>query len=576
MLRQSLSIALTGSGGSGVMTTGNLLLEAAAKAGWYGFMSRSAGPQIRGGEAAAVLRLTSEPSESPGDSFDLVLAIDPGSMTRFIAEIPLRADSLVISDAEAGRRGGELPDTPAQVLHLPLHALAKAITGGRPNMIALGVVAKLIGLPGASIHSILEKLLKSKGPEVIETSWACVQAGFIAAAELPAFDVPVRDDALNQERWSITGNEAAGLGAIRGGVRFVAAYPITPATELLEWLAACLPKVGGVLVQAEDELASINQIIGASFGGTPALTATSGPGLALMTESIGLAVCAEVPVVILDVMRCGPSTGIATKSEQSDLNIALNGLHGDAPHLVLAPTSVTDCVFTTQWAVHLAEALQTPAIVLSDQSLGQTRAIVKRPADISLLARRRVPERLEGAYYRYAVNDSGVSPMSIPGQAGGQYTADGLEHNPSGAPSSLPEDHYAQLEKRARKINDFDYGQHWADLEGSGSTAVITWGSASGPVREALSRLRGQGEDIRLISVRLLAPERPTEMAAALAGVKRLLVVEQSHSRQFHRYLRAAYDLNAEVRVFNRPGPLPFRPNEIIQQLAVWTRETTP
>lgn len=166
--------------------------------------------------------------------------------------------------------------------------------------------------------------------------------------------------------------------------------------------------------------------------------------------------------------------------------------------------------------------------------------------------------------------------MSIPGQAGGQYTADGLEHNPSGAPSSLPEDHYAQLEKRARKINDFDYGQHWADLEGSGSTAVITWGSASGPVREALSRLRGQGEDIRLISVRLLAPERPTEMAAALAGVKRLLVVEQSHSRQFHRYLRAAYDLNAEVRVFNRPGPLPFRPNEIIQQLAVWTRETTP
>ena len=575
MYRQSLSIALTGSGGSGVMTTGSLLLEAAAKAGWYGFMSRSAGPQIRGGEAAAVIRLATTPTESPDDSFDLVLAIDPGSMSRFIAEIPLRKNSLVVSDAGAGRRGGELPDVLARVLDLPMQSLAKTIKGGRPNMIALGAIAKMIGLPEATILPVLEKILKHKGAEIIETSWACVQAGFIAGENLPVFESPTLDGESGPERWSVTGNEAAGLGAIRGGIRFVAAYPITPATELLEWMATSLPRVGGVLVQAEDELASINQIIGASFGGTPALTATSGPGLALMTESIGLAVCAEVPVVVLDVMRCGPSTGIATKSEQSDLNIALNGLHGDAPHLVLAPTSVTDCVFTTQWAVYLAEAMQTAAIVLSDQSLGQTRAIVTRPADISFIARRRMPEHFEEGYYRYAVGDSGVSPMSIPGQAGGQYTADGLEHNQAGAPSSLPEDHYEQLEKRNRKIEEFDYGQHWADLEGAGSTAVITWGSATGPVREALSRLRGQGEDIRLISLRLLAPERPLEMAAALKGVTRLLVVEQSHSRQFHRYLRAAYDLNAEVRVFNRPGPLPFRPNEIIEQLAGWAGEVT-
>ena len=575
MYRQSLSIALTGSGGSGVMTTGSLLLEAAAKVGWYGFMSRSAGPQIRGGEAAAVIRLATGPTESPDDSFDLVLAIDPGSMSRFIAEIPLRDDSLVVSDAAAGRRGGELPDIPARVLDLPMRNLAKTIRGGRTNMIALGAIAKMIGLPESTILPVLQKTLKAKGAEVIETSWACVQAGFVAGENLPAFECAPLDGESGTERWSITGNEAAGLGAIRGGIRFVAAYPITPATELLEWLAVSLPRVGGVLVQAEDELASINQIIGASFGGTPALTATSGPGLALMTESIGLAVCAEVPAVILDVMRCGPSTGIATKSEQSDLNIALNGLHGDAPHLVLAPTSVSDCAFTTQWAVHLAEAMQTAAIVLSDQSLGQTRAIVKRPADISFIAKRRIPEQYDETYYRYAVGDSGVSPMSIPGQVGGQYTADGLEHNQSGAPSSLPDDHYTQLEKRNRKIAGFDYGHHWADLEGAGETAVITWGSATGPVREALSRLSGQGEDIRLISLRLLAPERPHEMAAALKGVRRLLVVEQSHSRQFHRYLRAAYDFNAEVRAFNRPGPLPFRPNEIIEQLADWLGKVT-
>jgi 2-oxoglutarate ferredoxin oxidoreductase subunit alpha len=572
MSRQSLSIALTGSGGSGVMTTGSMLLEAAGQAGWYGIMTRSAGPQIRGGEAAALIRVANEPIESHDDSFDLVLAIDPGSMGRFVAEIPLRPDSLIISDAEGGRRSGPLPDTPATVIDLPMKKLAKTIKGGRPNMIALGAVAKVIGLSETSIDSILEKILKAKGPDALEASRAGVQLGFSAAADLPEFNSPAIDKTSAGERWSITGNEAAGLGAVRGGVRFVAAYPITPATEVLEWLAGALPKVGGVLVQAEDELASINQIIGASFGGTPALTATSGPGLALMTESIGLSLCSEVPVVVLDVMRCGPSTGIATKNEQSDLNIALNGLHGDAPHLVLAPTSVADCVFTTQWAVHLAESLQAPAIVLSDQSLGQTRANVNRPADIAFIAKRAVPEQFEEDYYRYAVGDSGVSPMAIPGQPGGQYTADGLEHTEKGAPSSLPEDHLAQLDKRQRKITGFDYGERWADIEGAGETMVITWGSTCGPVREALSRLRDQGVNIRLLAIRLLAPERPEEMAAALEGVKRILIVEQSHSRQFHRYLRAAYDLPGEVRVFNRPGPLPFRPNEIIEQLDKWDK----
>lgn len=571
MNRQNLSIVLTGSGGSGVMTTGSMLLEAAAQAGWYGFMSRSAGPQIRGGEAAAVIRVSDQPVESPDDYFDLVLAIDPGSMGRFVAEIPLTADSLIISDAEAGRRGaGGLPETPAQVFDLPMKNLAKTIEGGRPNMIALGAVAKVIGLPQDSIYPVLENVLKPKGADALEASWACVQLGYEAGAALPALKGPVANMESGQERWSITGNEAAGLGAIRGGVRFVAAYPITPATEMLEWLAATLPKVGGILVQAEDELASVNQVIGASFGGTPALTATSGPGFGLMTEAIGLAVCSEVPIVVVDVMRCGPSTGIATKSEQSDLNIALHGLHGDAPHLVVAPGSVTDCVFTTQWAVQLSESLQTAVVVLSDQSLGQTRAIIKRPAAPDPAAGRLVPETFEQDYFRYALSDSAVSPMAIPGQAGGQYTADGLEHNQAGTPSSLPEDHFSQLDKRERKIRQFDYGRHWADLEGGGDTAVITWGSSSGPVREALSRLREQGTDIRLISLRLLAPERPLEMAAALEGIERLLVVEQSHSKQFHRYLRAAYDLPPEVRVFNRPGPLPFRPGEIIEQLADW------
>jgi 2-oxoglutarate ferredoxin oxidoreductase subunit alpha len=268
-------------------------------------------------------------------------------------------------------------------------------------------------------------------------------------------------------------------------VRFVAAYPITPATELLEWLAPALARVGGTLVQAEDELASINMALGASYGGVPALTATSGPGLSLMIESLGLGVAAEVPAVVVDVMRTGPSTGIATKSEQGDLNIALYGLHGDAPHIVVAPNSVSDCIAATEWAVGLAESLQVPAIVLSDQYFGQARAIVDPP----LLADNALPRETateERPYRRYAVTASGVSPMAIPGTPGTTYTADGLEHNEKGTPSAQAGDHLAQMDKRARKISQLDPGDAWASVEGDGETAVVSVGSCTGPAREAL------------------------------------------------------------------------------------------
>ena len=281
------------------------------------------------------------------------------------------------------------------------------------------------------------------------------------------------------KRWLISGNEAAGYGAIRGGVRFVAAYPITPATELLEWMAPALTKVGGTLLQAEDELASVNMIIGASYGGVPSLTATAGPGLALMTEGIGLAVSAEVPIVVVDVMRGGPSTGIPAKSEQSDLSFAVSGLTGDAPRLVLAPNSIADCLDTTQWAVQLAEAMQAPAIVLSDQFMGQSRAIIDRPADAEFVGKRLTAAAKTPDYKRYRDTESGVSPMAIPGTPGVVYTADGLEHTEAGIPSSQSRDHRVQLDKRERKLQRHDYGNGWADIEGDGDLAVITFGSVT-------------------------------------------------------------------------------------------------
>ncbi|MGP8119199.1 MAG: 2-oxoglutarate synthase, partial [Xanthobacteraceae bacterium] len=318
---------------------------------------------------------------------------------------------------------------------------------------------------------------------------------------------------------------------------------------------------------AEDELASINMIMGASYGGAPSLTATAGPGLSLMIESLGLAVASEVPMVVVDVMRSGPSTGIATKSEQSDLNIAVYGLHGDAPHVVTAPLSVGDCLLTAQWSVHLAETLQTPVIMLSDQSLGQARVVIDKPEDVAFPTKRLVLEASAAGYERYAITETGVSAMAIPGFPGGQYTADGLTHNARGTPSSQARDHVGQLDKRQRKLDRFDFGAHWAEIDGEGELAVLTWGSSSEPLREAVAAARAAGIKVKLIALRLISPAQPSRLAAALEGVKRTLVIEQNHTGQFWRYLRAHYDLPGEVIPIHCPGPLPIRPGKVFAHI---------
>jgi 2-oxoglutarate ferredoxin oxidoreductase subunit alpha len=550
-----------------------MLLEVAARGGWYGYLTRSVGAQIRGGEAVAQLRVSREPVAAHEDHFHILLALDWKNLGKFASEMPLAATSLIIGDPEQGEVPQELLASGACQAQLPMKQMCQSIPGGRPNMIAMGVLAGLLGLPRDALDFVLEKELAHKGEKVLAASRAAVDAGLEAALALPPMpQLATPREASSAPRWNITGNQATGLGALRGGVRFVAAYPITPATEVLEWMAPSLGQVGGVLVQVEDELAAINQIIGASYGGTPAFTATAGPGLSLMTESIGLAVASETPVVVADVMRGGPSTGIPAKSEQADLNIALYGLHGDAPHLVLAPNSVQDCLFTTQWAVHLAETLQTAAIVLSDQALGQTRTVVDRPTDVVFPTQRltAATPAAGGKYRRYALTDSGVSPMAIPGTPGCQYTADGLEHNEAAIPSSLDVDHQQQHDKRERKLSLYDYGSAWADVEGEGEIAILTWGSCTGAAREAASRWREEGHQVKLISLRLLAPIQPERLADALDGVLRVLVVEQTHSRQFLRYLRAHYVLPAQAECLNRPGPLPFRRHEILNRLAKW------
>jgi 2-oxoglutarate ferredoxin oxidoreductase subunit alpha len=561
---------MCGSGGAGVMTAANMLLDAAAEAGYYALFGRSSGPQIRGGEAAAIVRLSPEPVTSVDDTTEILLAIDWQNVQRFAAELPLDKNSVIITDPTQGEVPEVMAKSGARIVELPMKDLAKEIPGGRPNMVALGAVAALIGLPVDVVCEVLGQSLKKKRADAYEASVAAVKKGAEAAAGMGATKRLGKLAGEPAKRWSITGNEAAALGAVRGGVRFCAAYPITPATEILEYLSSALPKVGGVFVQAEDELASINMCVGGSFGGAASITATAGPGLSLMIEALGMATASETPVVVVDVQRGGPSTGIPTKSEQSDLNIALYGLHGDAPHLVVAPHSIGDCLMTTQWAVHLAETMQAPCIVLSDQSLGQSRTIMPVPADVAFVGKRLTVTEApaEGVQYkRYANTASGISPMAIPGTPGCQYTADGLEHTETGTPSSQANDHSSQQDKRLRKLTDHEYGDHWATIEGEGDIAVMCWGSCTGAAREAITRAAADGVKARLISPRLLYPTRPEAMAKALAGVRKVLVVELSHLGQFHRYLKGEYDLPAEIQQIKRGGPLPIRPNEIHSRL---------
>jgi len=569
------SIAITGSGGSGAITVGNMLLQQAAKNSLYGFMRRSVGPQIRGGESAALLRLSAQPVSCPDDRFDLLIAFDWRNADRFALEIPLDSRSLIITDPASGDIPQVIQQSGAKIIEVPLKKMAREVSGGRINMVGVGLITALLEMPAGIATDIITSTLAKKGEEAIKSSLDCFDIGF--KYNLPeGLSCPKLIAAERGTRWNISGNEAAGLGALQGGVRFVAAYPITPATEVLEWLSPRLEKIGGTLLQAEDELASINMVIGASFGGVTSMTSTSGPGLSLMSEGIGLAVASEIPLVVVNVTRGGPSTGIPTKSEQSDLNIALYGLHGDAPHLVLAPQNITDCIETTRWSVQLAEQLQTPAIVLTDQFLGQSRCITPAQESPGLPVGRQVASAdKDKVFQRYAITDSGISPMAIPGTADCSYTADGLEHKPSGQPSSIATDHHQQLDKRQRKLALFEFGNNWADIHGEAQLAIITWGSSTAAVLEAAQRLELTGQSVKVISIRLLAPAQVDSLEKELLGVNKLLIVEQSHSKQFYHYLRAHYSLPKDVNVYAEPGPLAITPGDITKAVQLLRGESS-
>jgi len=420
-----------------------------------------------------------------------------------------------------------------------------------------------------------------KGEKVVNANRGAIEAGYeYANRNIEKVDDHRVEIGEGESKLFVTGNDVLALGALAAGCRFFSGYPITPATEFLEFMAKNLPKLGGVFVQAEDEISAVNLAVGASYAGVRAMTATSGPGLSLMTETISLAGMTETPLVLLDVQRSGPSTGLPTKHEQSDLGHVVYGSHGDFPRIVLSPSGLEECFTVMADAFNLAEKHQCPVIVLSDLTLSMgklsvettafdfekveiDRGSVLTPSELDQLNRGNV------LFKRYQITDSGISSRSLPGLRFGVYTANGNEHDEVGYTTENMQNRISMMDKRLRKLNVVWNGRKVVDVEGSkkAENGLTGIGSTRGVALEAIEMLSEEGIECRYISLKALKPFPSDSFGKALRGVRRLFVVESNATGQLAQILRANMDeLPTMVSILRYDGR-PFKPVQIYESV---------
>jgi 2-oxoglutarate ferredoxin oxidoreductase subunit alpha len=564
MPTKDLTIAMVGSGGDGVVTMGDLIAQAAAREGLHAIKTEAYGPQIRGGESSCTVRVSTSEIHAQGDTVDVLVVFRWADFARFRGEISVSEDAIILSEADDKTPADQIDvsiEGRSLSVPVPFTELARDAAGtpASKNVVALGVLAGLFGLPEDGLRRAIANKFGRKKESVRVSNAKAYEAGVGFARSLPEGVNGRRlEYAPGQPLLLMSGNEASAVGALHAGCRFFAGYPITPSSEILHFLSEWLPRAGGSLVQTEDELAAIGAVIGASFAGVKSMTATSGPGLSLMTEMLGLSAMAEIPVVIVDVQRGGPSTGNPTKSEQSDLWQCLYGTHGDAPRVVLACSDVEDCFHTTVEAFNIAEEFQIPVLVLSDQAVGQRKETLPA-AKLEHEVRGRVqPTEAELAgYERYRDTPTGVSPMSVPGTKNGMYQTNGLEHDERGRPTSLYLTHEKMNAKRFRKLWPIRDRYHTCRRIGpeKADIGILCWGSSMGPVQEAIEAANARGEKVAAFVPQILYPFPKQEFEAFLASVGELLVVELSYTAQFYKYLRTFLDLPEErTHVFKRSG----------------------
>lgn len=576
------------SAAGGIVTTGEVLARIAASAGLEVYTTRTIPAEIKGGHVMFQVRVADQPVYSQGDELDLLVAYDQESYDLYLGL--LKPGGILVYNSNDLRA----PEGVAPAYGLPLDDLARQIDFMRGrNIILIGALVKLFDLPYERAAEVVRKQLGRK-QELLDQNLKALQTGYRYVEETisPAalFHLPVVSKQGADERLALSGNQALSIGAIAAGCRFFAGYPITPASDIMEFLAAEFPRCGGTMVQAEDEIAAIGMAIGAGFAGQRAMTATSGPGLALMIELLGHAAMTETPVVIVDVQRAGPSTGMPTKVSQGDLRLAAFAGNDDAPRFVIAPLSVEDCFYQMAHAFNLAEKYQSPVVVLSDQDMS-VRVQTVAPFDLSrieleprllwkgvdtfALSAAEEETGQQGEYARYADTPSGVSPMSLPGQKGGQYTAEGLEHLESGAPNFAPAQHVRMTHKRFRKLTSaLDDIEAWRVFHVWGDPdaelGIVGWGSTSGPVREAMARAQAEGVRTAAFYPTALWPLPTRSLKAFLQKRKKILVPEMNYAGQFAGMLRARmqeYGLDLPVISLNKYDGTPFTTQEVYEKI---------
>ena len=529
-LTRDLVIGMAGSGGDGIVSAGESLIVACATEGYHAMMTKSFGSQIRGGESSCRVRLAIEPVLNPGGELDVAVALNWEDFLKFGAELPVDASTIVIYDAATGIAPKDIPlpgISPREVFAVPIGELARKAAGTdkAKNTVVLGLLAGWFGIAREGILSGMRKKLGKKGAEVLAGNERAFQAGMEHAAAHPlrvnrAMEKPQKPGI----KLLTDGNDICASAALFAGCKFFSGYPITPSTEIMQLLTREIWKYGGSVLQAEDEIAGIGAALGASYAGKKSMTATSGPGMSLKTEIAGLASVAELPLVIVNVQRGGPSTGMPTKSEQSDLYQAAFSAHGDVLRPVLAPTTVSDTFKTTVEAFNIAEQYQTPVILLSDQDIAQRKEVID-PIDTSQI---KVKDRLApGAaeledYTRFKYTESGVSPISHPGIKGGNYLGAGIEHDEQGAPTASGVVHAKMNEKRFHKLDPLRSRDDLFEVTGDPEAplALISWGSTAGVCREALALAREQGLSVKLLVPYLLYPVADEVYRRFFASVK--------------------------------------------------------
>lgn len=573
----NLIIGMAGSGGDGIVSAGESLIGASAREGYYAILTKSFGSQIRGGESSCRLRVSNDPVLNPGGALTAAIVLNWEDFLRFGGELPVTDKTVLVYELKTGVAPDAIPlggVKPAIVRAVPMEEMAVKAAGTlqAKNNVVLGLVAGWFGLARQSILEGIRKKFGKKGEAVLAGNERAYALGLEYADQNPIGpEWRLAPPKAGGARILTDGNTQCGAAALFAGCKFFGGYPITPATEIMEYLQREIWKHGGSILQAEDEIAGIGAAVGASFAGRKSMTATSGPGLSLKCELLGLASVAELPLVCVDVQRGGPSTGLPTKREQADLFAAIFSAHGDTVRPVLAPIGVEDAFAMTVEAFNIAEQYQTPVLVLTDQEIAQRKEIIA-PIDTSkfrLIERLRPSEEDLKDYSRFRFTESGVSPISHPGMKGGNYLAAGIEHDVYGAPTSSGEMHTRMNDKRLNKLNPLKERRDLFVVEGDpdAELGVISWGSVAGVALEAVNAARAEGIRVKLLVPKLLYPVAEEVYRDFFRSLKRCIVVEQSHQGQLHRVIRMWVDVPPEFTALAKSGANPIAPEELLERL---------